>query len=121
MAPSSSSRFIYVSKHLALRQPLTQTLWPYIGPVLFDVVETRRAVRFALNHPPAGGNIGESRPQAVLVLVIDQEEKAAIIIAKRVDAQQFSKHQTLLKANRRGGVFGKILRPVAAASRSSSA
>src|SRR5262249_30007017 len=67
-------------------QPLAQTLRPYIGPVLFDVVQTRRAVRFAVHHPPAGRNIGERRPQAVLLLVVDQHEKAAIVIVKRIDA-----------------------------------
>jgi hypothetical protein len=28
-------------------------------PVLFDVVQTRSALGFAANHPPAGWNIGE--------------------------------------------------------------
>src|ERR1700757_1296633 len=74
----------------SLCQPLAQTLRPYIGPVLFDVVQTRRAVRFAVHHPPAGWNIGESRPQAVLLLVIYQDKKAAIVVVKRVDAHLFS-------------------------------
>jgi len=43
----------------ALCQPLAQTLGPYIGPVLFDVVQTRSAVRFAVNYPPAGWNVGD--------------------------------------------------------------
>ena len=60
---------------MALCRLLAQTLRPYIAPVLFDVVQTRSAVRFAVNHPPAGWNIGEGRPQAVLLLVVDQDEK----------------------------------------------
>jgi hypothetical protein len=65
--------------------------------------------------PAAGGNIGESRPQAVLLLVIDQDEKAAIVVVKRVDAHLFSKppsrnewNQTPPEANRAGGDFGKV-------------
>src|SRR6185369_3541128 len=73
------------------QQPLAQTLWPYIGPVLFDVVQTRSAVRFAVNHPPAGWNVGEDRPQAVLLLVVDQDEKAAIVVVERIDAHRFSR------------------------------
>ena len=35
-------------------------------PVLFDVVQTPGAFGFAGNYPPAGWNIGEGWPQAVL-------------------------------------------------------
>jgi hypothetical protein len=71
-------------------QSVAQTLRPYIGPVLFDVVQTRGAVRFAVNHPPACWNIGEGRPQTVLLLVVDQDEKAAIFVVERIDAHRFS-------------------------------
>jgi hypothetical protein len=86
-------------------------------PVLFDVVQTRRAFGFATNHWPAGWNIGEGRPQAVLLLVVDQEEKAPIVVVERIDAHQLSRpssrdeqtfEQTLLEANRVGGGFDKI-------------
>src|ERR1700737_488814 len=72
-------------------QPLAQTLRPDIGPVLFDVVQTRSAVRFAVNHPPAGWNVGEGRPQAVLLLVVAKDEKAAIFVVERIDAHRFSR------------------------------
>src|ERR1700722_14822693 len=71
-------------------QPLAQSLRPYIGPVLFDVVQTGSAVRFAVHHPPAGWNIGEGRPQAVLLLVVDQDEKAAIVVVEGIDAHRSS-------------------------------
>jgi hypothetical protein len=78
-------------KTSALLQPLAQTLRPYIGPVLFDVLETRSAVRFAVNHLPTGWNVGEGGPQAVLFLVIDQDEKTAIVVVKWIDAHRFSR------------------------------
>src|SRR5271156_4509947 len=65
-------------KSPALYQPLAQTLWPYIGPALFDVAQTRSAVRFAINRASAGSNVGEGRPQAALLLVVNQHERAAI-------------------------------------------
>src|ERR1700722_13024574 len=71
-------------------QPLAQSLRPYIRPVLFDVVQTVSAVRFAVHHPPAGRNIGEGRPQAVLLLVVDQDEKAAIVVVEGIDAHRSS-------------------------------
>src|ERR1700733_2729489 len=67
-------------------QPIAQTLRPDIRPVLLDVVQTRRPVGFAVNHPPSSGNIGERRPQAVLLLVVDQHKKTAIIVVKRIGA-----------------------------------
>ena len=93
-----------------LFQPLAQTLRPYIGPVLFDIVQTRGAVRFAVNHPPAGWNIGKDRPQAVLLLVVDQDKEAAIIVVKRIDAHRSPSHlvdmsetlETILDDNRVG-------------------
>src|SRR6476469_9051533 len=72
-------------------QPVTQALRPYVGPVLFDVVQTGSAVGFAVNHPPAVWNIGEGRPQAVLLLVIDQDEKAGIVV-ERIDAHRSPDH-----------------------------
>src|SRR6476660_8661345 len=74
-------------------QPLAQTPRPYIGPVLFDVVQTRSAVRFAVSHPPTGWNIGEGRPQAVLLLVVAQDKKAAIVVVERIDAHRLSRHR----------------------------
>ena len=63
----------------ARRQSLAQALRPYISPILFDVVQTRNAVRLAVNHPPAGWNFGEIGPKAMLFFVIDQDEKTAIV------------------------------------------
>ena len=48
------------------------------------------AVRFTENDPPASGNIGERRPQAVLLLVVNQDEKAAIVVVERIDAHRLS-------------------------------
>src|ERR1700740_2149906 len=96
-ARSSSSirlplpRRLLIESPAAPGQPLAQTPRPNIGPVLFDVVQTRSPVGFAVNPPPAGWNIGEDRPQAVLLLVVDQDEKAAIVVVKRIDAHQFSR------------------------------
>jgi hypothetical protein len=57
--------------------------------VLFDEVHTRSAVRLAVNHPPAGWNVSEDRPQAVLLLIVDQDEKGAILIIERIGAHDF--------------------------------
>jgi hypothetical protein len=78
-------------KSPTLRQPLARTPRPCIGPVLFDVVQTRSAVRFALHHPLTGWHIGEGRPQAVLLLVVDQDKKTAIVVIQRIDAHRFSR------------------------------
>src|SRR6202022_4704220 len=92
-------------------QPLAQTLRPDIGPVLFDVVQTRSAVRFAVDHPPAGWNVGKGRPQAVLLLVVDQDEKAAIVVVERIDAHSvlpdhpLEMSGTVPEANRVGSAF----------------
>src|SRR5262249_48315836 len=75
-------------------QPFAETLRPYIGPVLLDVVQTSSAVRLAVYHPPPRGNIGERRPEAVLLLVVDQNEKTAIFVVERIDAHQFSRPST---------------------------
>ena len=72
-------------------QPVAKALRPYIGPVLFDVVQTRCAVRLAVNSPPASWNIGEGRPQAVLLLVVDQDQKGALVIVERIGAHRFSR------------------------------
>src|SRR6476660_3481915 len=90
------------------QQPLSQTLRPYIGPVLFDEVQTRTAVRFAVNHPPAGWNIGEGRPQAVLLLVVDQDEKAGIVV-EWIDSHWSSGQRV---EERKTGVPDDDLRPV---------
>jgi len=43
----------------APNQPFAQTLGPNIGPVLFDVIQTRGPIAFAVNHPPSGWNLGD--------------------------------------------------------------
>ena len=43
------------------------------------------AVRFAVNHPSVGWNIGERRPRAVWLLVSDKEE-AAVAVVERINA-----------------------------------
>ena len=63
---------------------------PYVRPVLFDIVQALAAGRFAIDHPPAGWNIGKGRPQAVLLLVVDQDEECAILVIEWVGAQRFS-------------------------------
>jgi len=68
-----------------LRQLLTQTLWPYIGPVLFVVVQACSPARFAVDHPPAGGNLGERRPRALRFLIINQNDEAATVIVERIE------------------------------------
>jgi hypothetical protein len=55
---------------------------PYVGQVLFDLGQTRGGVRFAVNRPPVGWNVGEGRPQAVLLLVVEQDEKAAVVVER---------------------------------------
>jgi hypothetical protein len=84
--------------------------------VLFDVVQTRSALRLAVHHPRPGRNIGEGRLPGVLLLVIDDDEKAAIVVAERFmltacPHNQLDKKQlpTILLANRgpvRG--FGEV-------------
>src|SRR5258708_30787276 len=87
---SRSIRFPYRNP-LVSCQSVAQALRPYISPVLFDVVQTRRAIPFAVHRSPAGWNIRERRPQAVLLLVVDQDEKAAVAVVERVDAHRFSR------------------------------
>jgi hypothetical protein len=67
---------------------VAQTPRSYIRPVLLDVVQTLAAGRFAINHPPAGWNIGKGWPQAVLFLVVDQDEESAIVVIERIGAQR---------------------------------
>ena len=54
--------------------------------MLFDVLQARGTVGFPVYHPPASWNIGEGRPQAVLLLVVHQDEKAAIFVVEGIDA-----------------------------------
>src|SRR5947209_6273510 len=93
-APSSSSIRVTYRNPLSRCQPLAQALRPYVSPVLLDVVQTCRAIPLAIRHPPAGWNIREGGPQAVLLLVIDQHEKAAVAVVERVDAHRFSRPST---------------------------
>ena len=55
---------------------------------MLDVVTTRSAVSFAVNHPLAGWNIGERRPPAVLLLVVDRDEETAIVIVEQIAAHK---------------------------------
>src|SRR3990170_205759 len=71
----------------AFGQPVAQTLWPDIGPPVFDVVQTRGSVRLAKDHPPSIRNVSKGRPQAVLLLVVDQHEEAAVIVVERISSQ----------------------------------
>src|ERR1700756_4051923 len=59
----------------ALCQPLAQTLRPNIGPVLLDVVQTSGASPLAVKPPPASKTVSKGRPQAALLLVVNQDEK----------------------------------------------
>lgn len=53
--------------------------------MFFDVLQTSGAVGFPEYHPPARRNIGESRPEAVLLFVIHQDEKAAVVVVEWID------------------------------------
>ena len=75
-------RTIQISRVRPTGQALAQTPGPYVGPVLFDIVETRSAVRFAVNRPPSPWNIDGSRPQAVLFLSIDQNDEGGTFVIK---------------------------------------
>src|SRR6478736_8431539 len=83
-SPDPNALVIGSSAHY---QPLAQGLRPDVRPVLFDVVNTRRAVRSAVHHLPAGWHVSEGRPQAVLLFAVDQHEEAAVVVVKWVDAQ----------------------------------
>jgi hypothetical protein len=75
-----------------LCHPLAQAFWPDIRPVLLYVVKAGGAVCCTENHPPSGRHLDKGRPQAVLLLVVDQNEKAAIVVIKWIDTQRFSRH-----------------------------
>src|ERR1700744_5491948 len=74
----------------ALFDRLLQALRPDVGPVLLDVVEALRTGGLAENDAPAGRNVGEDRPQAVLVLVVDEHDKGAVVVIEGVDAHRVS-------------------------------
>src|SRR5687768_2283508 len=86
-SPTPGSRRKMRSTSLTFGQPVAQTLWPDIGPRVFDVVQTRGSVRLAEHHTPSVRNIGKGRPQAVLFLVVDQHEEAAVIVVERISSQ----------------------------------
>jgi hypothetical protein len=54
--------------------------------MLLDVLQTRSSVGFPVYHSPTRWNIGEGRPQAVLLLVVHQDEKAAVVVVEWIDA-----------------------------------
>jgi len=41
-------------------------------------------LRFAVSHPPAHSNVGKSRPEAVLLLVVDQYKEVGIGVVERI-------------------------------------
>ena len=69
-------------------QPVTQTFRPDIRPVLVDVAQTGSAVGLTVDNPPAGWDVGESRPETVLILVVDQHEEAAVFVVKRIGVDE---------------------------------
>jgi hypothetical protein len=44
-----------------------------------DAAQNSSAGRVVANHPPAGHGVGEGTPQAVLLVVVDPDEKAAVV------------------------------------------
>src|ERR1700733_9489143 len=68
---------------------LTQAFRPHVGPVLVDIVQARRPGRFPVHHAPAGWNVREGRPQAVLLLVVDQHEEGTVVVIEGVGAHGF--------------------------------
>jgi hypothetical protein len=78
---TSPIQAVYVSKPRPSARRL-RSFRPYVGPVLFDLGQTRGGVRLAVNRPPVGWNVGEGRPQAVLLLVVEQDEKAAVVVER---------------------------------------
>jgi hypothetical protein len=46
--------------------------------------------RLTVNYPPARGNISESSPQAVMLLVVNQNDEASAVIIKRVGLHQIT-------------------------------
>jgi hypothetical protein len=73
-----------------VRQPVTQTLRPDVRPVLVDVAQTSSAVGLTVDNPPAGWDVGKDWPKAVLILVVDQHEEAAVFIVKRIGVDKSS-------------------------------
>lgn len=73
---------------LVTRHLVAETLRPYVGPVAVDVLKAGSTVRFAEDDSPAGGNICEDRPQAVLLFVIDQYKKTDVVVIEWVDTQR---------------------------------
>jgi hypothetical protein len=67
--------------------------------MLLDVLKACGAVRLAVDHPPSGWNIREGRPQAVLLLVVDQDEKTAVVVVEWIDTHQFSRPSGRVKWN----------------------
>src|SRR5438552_972633 len=65
---------------------VTQALRPHVGPVLLDVFDAGSPAVLAEPPPPSGGDLGESRPQGVLLLVVDQNEEAAVLVVEGIGA-----------------------------------
>jgi hypothetical protein len=73
-----------------------------------------------MNHSPAGRNIAESRPQAVLFLVIDQYKEIDAVVIKRIGGphapkqitnQRFSQVKSHGTASLLSGVFAFVAGP----------
>jgi len=65
-------------------QAIAQTFRSDIRPILLDVFQAFGAWRLAENYTPASGNIAENRPQAVLFLVIYQDEEINRVVIERI-------------------------------------
>src|SRR5690606_3335485 len=68
----------------SLTHRLDEALRAHVRPVLLDVVQARLPGVLALGYRPAGGDLGEGRPQRVLALVVDQDEVGALGVLERV-------------------------------------
>jgi len=66
---------------------VAQTLRPHVCPVLFDVLDAGVAAFFAENDRPTVGDIGEDRPEGVLLLMVDQNREPAVVVIEGVGAQ----------------------------------
>jgi hypothetical protein len=117
---ASGSRYI-LGTNIAIRPPpkerdrcsvgrrhgLPQARWAHVGPVLLDVLQTFSPGRLTEDHLPAGGHLGEHWPEGVLILVVDNDVEATVLIIEWVRAQlppSFTVTETVIKTPRIGPV-----------------
>src|SRR5262249_25208366 len=87
---TADPRTAHESGGRALRKSFAQALRPDVGPVLSAAARPRARCRPAVSHPPSRRDVGEGRPEAVLLLVVDQDEEVAVVVVERIGAHSFS-------------------------------